>query len=148
MNIFGHIVSARTDATFAFGMNVNPAEACFAYPLRRMAHGSKRDDRTMAMSVATVSTALSTHRSTYHRSLLSEHTHTDAAATTEWFARGRPLGLRDKSTHAALNQIVNNHAAELAINDVFWSFSLIFAFAVIAICPGKPPFVISDPAGE
>jgi DHA2 family multidrug resistance protein len=98
--------------------------------------------RTIAMSVATaVSTTLYTHRSIYHHAVLSEHTHTDARATSEWLSRLQSLGLPDRSTYAALNRIVDNQAATLAINDVFWAFSLIFCFAMVAIWFARPPFV-------
>jgi len=134
--------------------------ACFFVPVNQIilsglpptkvasASGLANFFRTMAMSVATaVSTTLYTHRSIYHHSVLSEHTHTDATATTEWLTRVQQLGLHDISTYAALNRIVNNQAATLAINDVFWSFSLIFGFAMIAIWFSKPPFVTRGPAG-
>jgi DHA2 family multidrug resistance protein len=98
--------------------------------------------RTIAMSVATaVSTTLYTHRSIYHHAVLSEHTHTDARATTEWLNSLKQLGLPDRSIYAALNQVVDRQAATLAINDVFWAFTLIFGFAMVAIWFAKPPFV-------
>jgi DHA2 family multidrug resistance protein len=104
--------------------------------------------RTIAMSVATaVSTTLYTHRSIYHHAVLSEHTHTDARATTEGLARIQALGLKDGSVYAALNQMLNSQAATLAINDVFWCFSLIFLFAMVAIWFAKPPFASSGQAG-
>ena len=104
--------------------------------------------RTIAMSVATaVSTTLYSHRSIYHHAVLSEHTHTDARATTEGLARIQALGFKDGSAYAALNQVLNNQAATLAINDVFWCFSLIFLFAMVAIWFAKPPFASSGQAG-
>lgn len=104
--------------------------------------------RTIAMSVATaVSTTLYTHRGIYHHAVLSEHTHTDARATTEWLDRIQQLGVPDRSIYAALNQIVDRQAATLAINDVFWSFSLIFAFAMLAIWFTKPPFASGASSG-
>lgn len=104
--------------------------------------------RTIAMSVATaISTTLYTHRSIYHHAVLSEHTHTDARATTEWLNRVQQLGVPGKSLYAAMNQVVNGQAATLAINDVFWCFSLIFGFAMLAIWFAKPPFASSGPGG-
>jgi DHA2 family multidrug resistance protein len=104
--------------------------------------------RTIAISVATaVSTTLYTHRGIYHHAVLTEHTHTDARATAEWLGRIRQLGIRDESVYAALNRLVNGQASTLAINDVFWGFSLIFGLAMIAIWFAKPPFE-SAQAGE
>lgn len=97
--------------------------------------------RTIAMSVATaVSTTLYTHRSTYHHAVLSAHTHRGARATSEWLTRIQSFGLNGKSMYAALNQVINREAATLAINDVFWCFSLIFGVAMVAIWFAKPPF--------
>jgi DHA2 family multidrug resistance protein len=104
--------------------------------------------RTIAMSVATaVSTTLYSHRSTYHHAVLAENTHTDARATSEWLDRIQQLGVPDSSAFAALNRIVNSQAATLAINDVFWGFSLIFGFAMLAIWFAKPPFQSSAQSG-
>ncbi|HKT30741.1 DHA2 family efflux MFS transporter permease subunit [Dyella sp.] len=104
--------------------------------------------RTIAISVATAtSTTLYTHRSIFHHAILTEHTHTDARATTEWLSRIQQLGIQGKSTYAALNQLVNKQASTLAINDVFWGFSLIFGFAMVAIWFAKPPFETTAKAG-
>jgi len=104
--------------------------------------------RTIAMSVATAaSTTLYTHRGIYHHARLAEHTHTDARATSEWLSRLQQLGVPDSSAYAALNRVVTNQASTLAINDVFWGFSLIFGFAMIAIWFAKPPFETSAKAG-
>jgi MFS transporter, DHA2 family, multidrug resistance protein len=104
--------------------------------------------RTIAMSVATaVSTTLYTHRSIYHHAVLSEHTHSGARATTEWLNQVQRIGVPDRSLYAAMNQVVNGQAATLAINDVFWCFSLIFGFAMVAIWFAKPPFVSSAQGG-
>jgi DHA2 family multidrug resistance protein len=105
--------------------------------------------RTIAISVATAtSTTLYTHRSIFHHAILTEHTHTDARATTEWLSRIQQLGIQGKSTYAALNQLVDRQASTLAINDVFWGFSLIFGFAMVAIWFAKPPFESSAKAGH
>ena len=104
--------------------------------------------RTIAMSVATaVSTTLYTHRGIYHHARLAEHTHTDARATTEWLDRIQQLGIHNRSTYAALNQVVTRQASTLAINDVFWCFSIIFLFAMVAIWFAKPPFQTNAQAG-
>lgn len=104
--------------------------------------------RTIAMSVATAaSTTLYTHRGIYHHARLAEHTHTDARATSEWLSRLQQLGVPDSSAYAALNRVVTNQASTLAINDVFWGFSLIFGFAMVAIWFAKPPFETSAKAG-
>jgi DHA2 family multidrug resistance protein len=94
-----------------------------------------------------MTTTLYTHRGIYHHAVLTEHTHTDARATAEWLGRIRQLGIRDESVYAALNRLVNGQASTLAINDVFWGFSLIFGLAMIAIWFAKPPFE-SAQAGE
>ncbi|GAB2560905.1 DHA2 family efflux MFS transporter permease subunit [Dyella jejuensis] len=104
--------------------------------------------RTIAMSVATaISTTLYTHRSIYHHAVLSEHTHTDARATNEWLDRVQQLGIQGRPAYAAMNQVVDGQAATLAINDVFWCFSLIFGFAMVAIWFAKPPFSASSQGG-
>ena len=104
--------------------------------------------RTIAMSVATAaSTTLYTHRGIYHHARLAEHTHMDARATTEWLSRIHRLGLTDGSAYAALNRVLTNQASTLAINDVFWGFSLIFGFAMVAIWFAKPPFETKAQAG-
>jgi DHA2 family multidrug resistance protein len=104
--------------------------------------------RTIAMSVATaVSTTLYSHRSTYHHAVLAEHTQTDARATSEWLERIQQLGAQNTSAFAALNRVVDSQAATLAINDVFWGFSLIFGFAMVAIWFAKPPFQSRAQAG-
>ena len=71
----------------------------------------------------------------------------DARATSEWLSRLQQLGLPDTATYAALNQLVNKQASTLAINDVFWGFSLIFGFAMVAIWFAKPPFETTAKAG-
>ena len=104
--------------------------------------------RTIAMSVATAaSTTLYTHRGIYHHARLAEHTHMDARATSEWLSRIHRLGLTDGSAYAALNRVLTNQASTLAINDVFWGFSLIFGFAMVAIWFAKPPFETKAQAG-
>jgi DHA2 family multidrug resistance protein len=104
--------------------------------------------RTIAMSVATaVSTTLYSHRSIYHHAILSEHTQQDARMTSETLTQLQQLGIPGQSTYAALNQLLDTQAATLAINDVFWIFSLMFGVAMATIWLAKPPFTSSAPAG-
>jgi MFS transporter, DHA2 family, multidrug resistance protein len=104
--------------------------------------------RTIAMSVATaVSTTLYTHRSIYHHAVLSEHTHQDGRMTSETLSRLQQFGFNGQSGYAALNQLLDMQAGTLAINDVFWIFSLMFAVAMVTIWLAKPPFTSAKPGG-
>ena len=103
--------------------------------------------RTMAQSVATaVSTTLYSHRTIYHHAVLSEHTRQDSRATSELLQQLQTFGAEGKSGYAALNTLVDNQAATLAVNDIFWIFSLIFGFAMVAVWAAKPPFNASTQA--
>jgi MFS transporter, DHA2 family, multidrug resistance protein len=105
--------------------------------------------RTIAMSVGTaVSSTLYTHRSIYHHAILSEHTHQDARATAETLNLLQRLGVPSPSQYAAMNQILDMQAATLAINDVFWGFSLMFVIALLVIWIARPPFGSASPGGR
>ncbi|MBE1161523.1 DHA2 family efflux MFS transporter permease subunit [Dyella acidiphila] len=103
--------------------------------------------RTIAMSVATaVSSTLYTHRSIYHHAVLSEHTHQDGRTTAETLSLLQRMGIKGDSAYAAINRILDMQAATLAINDVFWGFSLMFGVALVAVWFARPPFTSSKPA--
>jgi DHA2 family multidrug resistance protein len=104
--------------------------------------------RTIAMSVATaVSSTLYSHRSIYHHAVLSEHTHQDARTTTQTLNLLQQLGIQGQSSYAAMNRILDMQAATLAINDVFWGFSLMFLVAMVVVWLAKPPFASGKPGG-
>jgi DHA2 family multidrug resistance protein len=46
-----------------------------------------------------------------------------------------------------MNRILDMQAATLAINDVFWGFSLMFLVAMVVVWLAKPPFASGKPGG-
>jgi DHA2 family multidrug resistance protein len=105
--------------------------------------------RTLASSVATaVSTTLYTHRTTYHHAILAANV-TEGGTRTETYLTGlqRHTGLDPQAAAAALNQLVDQQAATLAINDVFWLFGLMFGVAMVVIWLAKPPFATGAAGG-
>lgn len=97
--------------------------------------------RTLASSVATaVSTTLFEHRTTYHHAVLAEHTELAAPATTHYLQVLHAMGAEGKSAYAAMDQIVQQQAATLALNDIFWMYGVLFVAIMVVIWFAKPPF--------
>ena len=105
--------------------------------------------RTLASSVAAaVSTTLYSHRTTYHHAVLAAHVE-QGGTLTERYLQGlqQQLGSGLRGAAAGLNRLVDQQAATLAINDVFWVFGLMFGVAMIVIWLAKPPFATDGPVG-
>lgn len=103
--------------------------------------------RTIASSVATAaSTTLYDHRTIYHHANLAENLTQGGRLTQEALDQYHRLGAQGRSAYAALNRIVDQQAATLAINDVFWMYGLIFMVAMVVIWAAKPPFTYGGPA--
>ena len=97
--------------------------------------------RTIASSVATaVSTTLYTNRGIYHHAILSEKVTQGSQATERYLDKLGTLGAQGDTRYAAINEVINQQASTLAINDVFWMYGLIFLVALVAIWAAKPPF--------
>ncbi|NII11691.1 DHA2 family efflux MFS transporter permease subunit [Oleiagrimonas sp. C23AA] len=97
--------------------------------------------RTLASSVATaVSTTLFEHRTTFHHAVLAEHTEPSAPATQRYLQTLHQMGADGKTAYAAMEHLIDQQAATLALNDIFWMYGVIFILIMVVIWFAKPPF--------
>jgi DHA2 family multidrug resistance protein len=127
--------------------------ACFFVPLQQIilsglkpnevasASGLSNFFRTLAGSISTALTVtLWQHRADYHHAVLAEHVAAGNPAAAAYVDRLHVLGMQGASAYGQIEGIVNRQAFTMAVNDIFWMFSLMFMGIIGIVWLSKPPF--------
>ena len=127
--------------------------ACFFVPLQQIilsglkphevasASGLSNFFRTIAGSISTALTVtLWQHRADYHHAVLAEHVSAGNPAAAAYVDRLHVLGLQGAAAYGQIDAVVGRQAYTMAVNDIFWMFSLMFLAIIGAVWLARPPF--------
>ena len=126
---------------------------CFFIPLNQIylsglpseqiasASGLANFFRTLGSSVSTALTVtLWQHRTEFHHASLTENITPAAPAATGFLQQLQAAGLSGQRGLTVVDQLLSREAATLAVNDVFWTCSIIFVLMIPLLWLARPPF--------
>jgi len=97
--------------------------------------------RTLGSSVSTALTVtLWQHRTEFHHASLTENITAAAPATNGFLQQLKAMGLSGQRGLGVVDQLLSREAATLAVNDVFWTCSIIFILMIPLLWLARPPF--------
>ncbi|MBB6189432.1 DHA2 family efflux MFS transporter permease subunit [Rhodanobacter sp. MP7CTX1] len=97
--------------------------------------------RTLGSSVSTALTVtLWQHRTEFHHASLTENITPAAPAATGFLQQLQVAGLSGQRGLTVVDQLLSREAATLAVNDVFWTCSIIFILMIPLLWLARPPF--------
>jgi MFS transporter, DHA2 family, multidrug resistance protein len=97
--------------------------------------------RTLGSSVSTALTVtLWQHRTEFHHAALTENITPAASPATAFLNQLQAAGLSGQRGLAMVDQLISREAATLAVNDVFWTCSIVFVLMIPLLWLAKPPF--------
>lgn len=104
--------------------------------------------RTIAGSISTaVSIFLWNDRQDFHHAVLSEHVRPDAPGWNTWHQSLNAVGASDTHALAYAEQVLNQQASTLAVNDLYLMFAVIFALLIPIVWFARPPFLAKAGGG-
>ncbi len=127
--------------------------ACFFVPLQQIilsglkpgevasASGLSNFFRTIAGSISTALTVtLWQHRADYHHAVLAEHVAEGNAGATAYIDQLHAMGMQGATAFAQIEGVVRRQAFTMAVNDIFWMFSMMFLAIIFIVWLSRPPF--------
>jgi len=97
--------------------------------------------RTLGSSVSTALTVtLWQHRTEFHHAALTENITPASSPATGFLNQLQAAGLSGQRSLAMVDQLISREAATLAVNDVFWTCSIVFVLMIPLLWLAKPPF--------